>query len=275
MTLVTLARVPTYYGTHPDLMFTNIRTYSNPSRSRTSPFVSLSLQISSLSIATAASFSTSQKKTSNSPIYISLIVMVHRFILPLVLVLEIHTRIIYNTHAFTIQSFPPTPTAFVVTRKTSSSSYPSHGLQSLFAKGDGETGGAALAKPAVKIGQKTALVTQQKSAVVQKQKAKTSEPISRRDEEFQDAPMYKVMLVGDGDYDQAHVVERMCAIFEDMDENKAASVFKQAQQGGKAMCGKYPYEYAELYKEQLLRSDPMIYSDVEEENKNESGKKRK
>jgi ATP-dependent Clp protease adapter protein ClpS len=108
----------------------------------------------------------------------------------------------------------------------------------LLAKGDGETGGAALAKPAVKIGQKTAMVTEQKSVVVQKRKAKTSEPVSRRDEEFQDAPMYKVMLIGDDDYDQAHVVERLCAIIEDMDENKAAGVFKQAQQGGKAMCGK-------------------------------------
>lgn len=117
----------------------------------------------------------------------------------------------------------------------------------LFAKGDGETGGAALAKPAVKIGQKTAMVTEQKSVVVQKKKAKTSEPISRRDEEFQDAPMYKVMLVGDDDYDQAHVVERMCAIFEDMDENKAAGVFKQAQQGGKAMCGKVSVSFTHLF----------------------------
>jgi hypothetical protein len=33
------------------------------------------------------------------------------------------------------------------------------------------------------------------------------------------------------------------------------------------MCGKYPFEMAELYKEQLIRSDPMIFSDIEEENK--------
>ena len=143
------------------------------------------------------------------------------YILQLIIV-AIHT--IGYTASFCIHSMP------VFTRSPSP--------LVLFAKGDGETGGAALAKPAVKIGQKTAMVTEQKSVVVQKKKAKTSEPISRRDEEFQDAPMYKVMLVGDDDYDQAHVVERMCAIFEDMDENKAAGVFKQAQQGGKAMCGK-------------------------------------
>jgi hypothetical protein len=33
------------------------------------------------------------------------------------------------------------------------------------------------------------------------------------------------------------------------------------------MAGKYPLEIAELYKEQLIRSDPMIFSDLEEENK--------
>ena len=50
------------------------------------------------------------------------------------------------------------------------------------------------------------------------------------------------------------------------DEDQAATVFQQANQEGKAMAGKYPMEIAELYKEQLIRSDPMIFSDLEEEN---------
>lgn len=53
---------------------------------------------------------------------------------------------------------------------------------------------------------------------------------------------------------------------EDLDEDAAATVFQQAMQEGKAMCGKYPFEVAELYKEQLLRSDPLIFCDLEEEN---------
>lgn len=61
------------------------------------------------------------------------------------------------------------------------------------------------------------------------------------------------------------MIERMCEIMEDMDENHAATVFKSAQQGGQAMCGKYPLEHAEMYKEQLVRSDPMIYCDVQKE----------
>eukprot|EP00560_Eucampia_antarctica_P008865 CAMPEP_0197822958 /NCGR_PEP_ID=MMETSP1437-20131217/278_1 /TAXON_ID=49252 ORGANISM="Eucampia antarctica, Strain CCMP1452" /NCGR_SAMPLE_ID=MMETSP1437 /ASSEMBLY_ACC=CAM_ASM_001096 /LENGTH=173 /DNA_ID=CAMNT_0043421871 /DNA_START=41 /DNA_END=562 /DNA_ORIENTATION=+ len=138
---------------------------------------------------------------------------------------------------------------------------------SLFAGKGEQEGGAAIAKPKVNIGQKTAMVTETKARVVLKKKAKPSGPESRREEKFEDAPMYKVMLLGDKEYDQEHVIKRLCETLEDMDENNAATVFTQAQQGGKAMCGKYPMEHAELYKEQMLRSDPMIFCDIEEENK--------
>ena len=138
---------------------------------------------------------------------------------------------------------------------------------SLFAgQSDNDSGGgAALAKPAVKIAQKTETVAKEK--VKSKQKAKTHDPISRRDEKFEDAPMFKLMLIADDSYDPTHVIERMCAIVDEMDEDQASTVFKQAEQSGKAMCGKYPFERAELFKEQLIRSDPMIFSDLEEENK--------
>jgi len=145
-------------------------------------------------------------------------------------------------------------------------------------KGESDSGGgAALAKPAIKVDQKTE--TKAKEKVKQQSKAKTHDPISRRDEEFQEAPMFKLMLLGDSSYDPAHVIERMCAVVDDMDEDQASSVLQQANQVGKAMCGKYPFERAELYKEQLIRSDPMIFSDIEEENKSGSsdgggGKKR-
>merc|ERR1711982_272820 len=122
----------------------------------------------------------------------------------------------------------------------------------------GSKGGPSIAKPSVNIGQKTAETT----------KVKTADPVRRKEPEFIDAPMYKVMLVGDEAYDQGHVVQRICAVMEDIDENRASSIFRDAMgPEGKAMCGKYPLEHAELYKEQLLRSEPIIYSDLEEENK--------
>ena len=127
-------------------------------------------------------------------------------------------------------------------------------------------GGAAIAKPEVKTSQKVETV--QKEKVKQRQQAKTHDPISRRDEEFEEAPMFKLMLLGDDSYDPVHVAERLCAIVDDMDEDQASTVIQQASQSGEAMCGKYPFEKAELYKEQLIRSDPMIFSDIKEENKN-------
>jgi len=133
----------------------------------------------------------------------------------------------------------------------------------LFAGDSDKEGGAAIAKP--KVGVKVEQITKQKAKSVQKRKSKPSDPINRREDDFEDAPMFKVLLIGDESYDQAHVIERMCELMDDMDENQAASIFKQAQAGGDAMCGKYPLEIAELYKEQLVRSDPMIFSDVQED----------
>ena len=100
-----------------------------------------------------------------------------------------------------------------------------------------------------------------------------SEPVRRRERNTEDAPMYKVMLIGDDEYDQEHTIERMCSIMEDVDEGQASSVYTQAQSGGKAMINKYPFEHAELYVEQLLRSDPMIFCELEEEEKMGSGGK--
>ena len=135
----------------------------------------------------------------------------------------------------------------------------------LFAGENESEGGAAIAKPQVKTNQKVETV--QKSKQEQKKKERVYDPISRRDEEFMEAPMYKLMLLGDESYDAVHVMERMCAIVDDMDEDQATTVIQQAKSSGEAMCGKYPFEKAELFKEQLIRSDPMIYSEIKEENK--------
>ena len=136
----------------------------------------------------------------------------------------------------------------------------------LMASGSDKEGGAAIAKPSVKIGQKTAVVTETVKKVEVRKKKQTGDPITRKEAEFMDAPLYKLMLLGDDAYDMSHVIERLCAVMEDLDEDAALTIFKSAQTAGKAMCGKYPQEHAEVYKEQLLRSDPTIYADLEDEN---------
>ena len=125
---------------------------------------------------------------------------------------------------------------------------------------------AGMAQPETQIKTKVKQKVKSKEVVIQKRKVETGDPVSRRDEDFQDAPMYKLMLLEDDGYDPEHVITRMCAIVDELDEDAASTIFQQAMQEGKAMCGKYPFERAELFKEQLLRSDPMIFADLEEEN---------
>ena len=69
---------------------------------------------------------------------------------------------------------------------------------------------AGMAQPETQIKTKTKVETQTKQKVVIKKKEKTDDPVSRREEEFQDAPMFKVMLLEDDSYDAEHVVTRMC-----------------------------------------------------------------
>jgi ATP-dependent Clp protease adapter protein ClpS len=165
------------------------------------------------------------------------------------------------TAAFSPMIFP---IGHQASRAPYSTSHPQPGFMLYAGQRDSDSGGgAAIAKPAIKTEQKTKTVQKQK--IQQRQKAETDDPITRRDEEFQEAPMFKLMLIGDDSYDPVHVIERMCSIVDDMDEDQASTVVQQANQVGKAMCGIYPFEKAELFKEQLIRSDPMIFSDLEED----------
>lgn len=70
-----------------------------------------------------------------------------------------------------------------------------------------------MAQPETQIKTKTKVETQTKQKVVIKKKEKTDDPVSRREEDFQDAPMFKVMLLEDGSYDAEHVVTRLCGKF--------------------------------------------------------------
>ena len=69
---------------------------------------------------------------------------------------------------------------------------------------------AGMAQPETQIKTKTKIETQTKQKVEIKRKVETGDPVSRREEEFQDAPMFKVMLLEDDGYDAEHVVTRLC-----------------------------------------------------------------
>jgi ATP-dependent Clp protease adapter protein ClpS len=136
-------------------------------------------------------------------------------------------------------------------------------LSPLYQSGPDKGGGSAIATPKTK--QVTTTVQKQKQKNEQKQKSKPSEPDLRNEEDFEDAPMYRLYLIGDEGYEQEHVVNRVFEIIEDCSEDDAARLFKSAYQTGEAFMGKYPREIAETYAEQLTRSDPIIYADVRDD----------
>lgn len=127
-------------------------------------------------------------------------------------------------------------------------------------------GGSAIATPKTK--QVTTTVQKQKQKSEQKKKFKPSDPDIRKEEDFEDAPMFRLYLIGDESYEQEHVVTRIFEVVEDCSEDDAATLFKAAYQGGEAFMGKYPREIAEMYAEQLTRSDPIIYADVRDDEGN-------
>ena len=60
----------------------------------------------------------------------------------------------------------------------------------------------------------------------------------------------------------------MRTVVEDIDENCAASIFRDdVGSERKATHSKHLLKYGELYKKQLLRSDPIIFCNLEQENK--------
>lgn len=126
---------------------------------------------------------------------------------------------------------------------------------------DSGGGGSAIATPKTK--QVTTTIQKSEMKQKQKKKFKPSEPEQIHD--FEDAPMYRLYLIGDEEYGQEHTVTRMFEVVEDCSEDDAATLFKSAMQTGEAFMGKYPLEVAETYAEQLTRSDPIIYADVRDD----------
>ena len=82
----------------------------------------------------------------------------------------------------------------------------------------------------------------------------------------EDCPMWKVLLLGDDEYEEDPVCEVLKAQIPDIENlSQAKVVFEEAQASGKAVLLIAPKEHAEGYVEQLIRADPMVYSEIEEE----------
>jgi ATP-dependent Clp protease adapter protein ClpS len=97
------------------------------------------------------------------------------------------------------------------------------------------------------------------------QKVEIGKPQTRLVEETEDAPRYKVMLLFDDGYLEEPVTNRLTEVVDDLDKPSAQDVYRACEKQGSGMVGVYPLEIAEFYVEQLLRSEPMIFTELVKE----------
>lgn len=96
------------------------------------------------------------------------------------------------------------------------------------------------------------------------QKLATAQPKLQRKSE--DCPMWKVLLLGDEEYEEDPVCEVLLAVIPEIENRaQAGDKYQEAQASGKALLLTVPKEQAEHYVEQLIRSEPMVYGEIEED----------
>lgn len=69
-----------------------------------------------------------------------------------------------------------------------------------------------------------------------------------------EVPMYKVILLGDEEYEEGHVVTQLQKVCQ-INKNEAARIFAEAQATGSSVVCVVPEEHAEFYVQQLVRND--------------------
>ena len=79
-------------------------------------------------------------------------------------------------------------------------------------------------------------------------------------------PMCKVIMLGDDEYEVDPVCEVLQTVIPDIENFKQAKEkYDECDSTGKAMLLVVPKEHAEAYVEQLIRAEPMVYAEIEEE----------
>jgi len=114
---------------------------------------------------------------------------------------------------------------------------------------------------------KTKVETKQKSAnAPDKIKAKEVVALPSRQTESKDVPMWRVILIGDEEYDEAYVVQTIKQVVVNIERKKCEEIFQEAALHGTAEIVIVPQEHAEHYVQQFHRCDPIVFAACEPEN---------
>lgn len=90
--------------------------------------------------------------------------------------------------------------------------------------------------------------------------AARAKPKRKTEQEF--VPMYKVILLGDEEYDQVAVVQALLKVIPKMEQAEARRIFHEAQSTGESIICIVEKEHAEFYTQQLKREE--VYVRMEE-----------
>ena len=85
----------------------------------------------------------------------------------------------------------------------------------------------------------------------------------RRKTQADEVPMYKVILLGDEEYDEAHVVTQLQKTV-GLERGQAIKCFHEAQQTGSSVACVVCEEHAEFYALQLRRQDIFVTVEKDE-----------
>lgn len=81
----------------------------------------------------------------------------------------------------------------------------------------------------------------------------------------EEMPPYRVVLLGDEEYEEEHVVISLRSIIPElkMDAKRATEIFSLAQRQGRELVIIVQQDLAELYAQQLTRCVPIVYAVAE------------
>eukprot|EP00173_Palmaria_palmata_P001811 Plantae.Rhodophyta-Palmaria_palmata.ctg20596.p1 GENE.Plantae.Rhodophyta-Palmaria_palmata.ctg20596~~Plantae.Rhodophyta-Palmaria_palmata.ctg20596.p1 ORF type:complete len:181 (+),score=31.29 Plantae.Rhodophyta-Palmaria_palmata.ctg20596:204-746(+) len=85
----------------------------------------------------------------------------------------------------------------------------------------------------------------------------------KRKTQSDEVPMFKVILLGDAEYEEGHVTTQLQKICQ-VDKGKAAKVFAEAQASGSSVVCVVPEEHAEFYAQQLKRAEIFVTIEKDE-----------
>jgi|YelNatPaOPRAMG01_1025707.scaffolds.fasta_scaffold113721_1 ATP-dependent Clp protease adapter protein ClpS len=88
-------------------------------------------------------------------------------------------------------------------------------------------------------------------------------PKTKRVTDTEFVPMWKVILLGDKEYEEKHVIESLVKTIPKMDKEEARRIFKEAQAVGESVVTVVAQEHAEFYATMLRRCS--LYVRIEPE----------